>query len=105
MVMLAIWMPALASSGILSGATSTDGSLPNATKLSSSATYAPSTTTSWLPVPHSPDTDQVSSISMSLEESSIMRTGGSRPSSTMQWPANQSACWQPLANAHRPVTR
>ena len=104
-VTLAIWMAALVTSGIRSGGTSTDGSPPKTTKLSSSGTNAPLATTSWLPVPHSPDTDQVSLISTSLGGSTIMRTGGSRPSSTTQWPTNQWACWQPLANAHRPVTR
>ncbi len=34
-----------------------------------------------------------------------MRIGGMRPSSTKQWATNQSACWQPLANDHRPLAR
>jgi hypothetical protein len=63
------------------------------------------TTKSWLPVPHRPDTDQVSLISTSPGGSTIIRIGGWRPSSTMQWAMNQWLCWQPLANDHCPLTR
>ena len=59
------------------------------------------TTKSWLPVPHRPDTDQVSLISTSAAGSTIMRIGGWRPSSTMQWAMNQ---WAVLAAAgERPL--
>ena len=41
----------------------------------------------------------------SLAGSTIIRSGGMLPSSTMQWARNQSACWHPLANAQRPLAR
>ena len=41
----------------------------------------------------------------SLAGSTIIRSGGMLPSSTMQWATNQSACSHPLANAHRPLAR
>ena len=56
-----------------------------------------------IPVPHSPDTVQVSTMSTSLARSTIIRSGGMLPSSTMQWAMNQSACSHPLANAQRPL--
>lgn len=71
----------------------------------SSGTKTSSTTKSWLPVPRMPDTDQVSVISTSSRGNTIIRTGGSRPSSTTQCARNQWQWSQPLANDHRPVTR
>jgi hypothetical protein len=47
----------------------------------------------------------VSTMSTSVAGTTIIRNGGTLPSSTMQWATNQSACSHPLANAHRPLVR
>ena len=81
--------------------------------LSSSATRRFSTAISWLPVPRSPLTDQVSRIFTASGGNSIARISevpGKRPgrgfpfSVTTQLPMSQLLCWHPLANAHRPLT-
>ena len=56
-------------------------------------------------MPRIPIVDHVSTISTSAAGSTIIRSGGIRPSSTMQWARNHWACRHPLANDHRPLTR
>ena len=68
---------------------------------------------SWLPVPHSPLTCQVSITSTSLAGKSISRMSGMPPSSTRMSPSSstrhppisQSLWSTPVVNGHRPVTR
>ena len=59
----------------------------------------------WLPVPHRPDTVQVSSITTCSGASTAIRICGT-PSTTpsMQLPNSQSACSHPLAKLQRPLT-
>ena len=55
---------------------------------------------SWLPVPRSPDTVQVSMISASARgKAAPCAPAADPPSCTTQPPISQSQCWQPLANA------
>jgi hypothetical protein len=56
-------------------------------------------------VPHNPDTDQVSSILIWSGKNSIVRSRSMPPWSSMQLPNSHWQSWQPLANAHRPLTR
>ena len=68
---------------------------------------------SWLPVPRSPETCQVSWIRTWSAGASISLTSGIPPGSvrvpdssrTTQPPISQSQCSQPLANGQRPLTR
>ena len=94
----------MVSSGIRpTGVPRFDGS-PSAS-VRASGTNASRTLKWWLPVPHRPDAHHVSSISTSLGGNTMTRNGVMRPSSTKQWAKIQSACWQPLAKAQRPLTR
>jgi hypothetical protein len=56
-------------------------------------------------VPHSPETDQVSSILIWSGENTTVRSWGPPPASSMQLPNSHWQSSQPLANAHRPLTR
>ena len=71
----------------------------------SAGTKTSLTTKSWLPVPHRPDTDQVSLISTSLGAQQHHPHG--RHAAVVHHAVGDEpvACWQPLANDHCPVTR
>ena len=86
-------------------APSTRGEAPITAAERDTGTDRPSTAMSWLPVAHSPDTVQVSTISTSSRGNSTSRGSTGRPSSSVrQPPISQSQNGLPLANAQRPVT-
>lgn len=78
-------------------------------KLRSAGTNTSSTTKSWLPVPRRPLVSQVSMMRISDTWNSMQRTSGAPLGKTSPLtsvpPMHQVECWQPLANAQRPLAR
>ena len=74
-------------------------------KVRSAGTSTASAAKWWLPVPHSPDTVHVSSISTSAGAKTTIRSRCCPSTCSTQLPNSQAECSQPLANAHRPLTR
>ena len=95
-----------AGGGMRTIGSSMHGSSRSGTNVRSAGTTTSSTWKWWLPVPHSPETCQVSSISTWSRANTAPRSCGT-PSTipSTQFAKNQAACSHPLANPHRPVTR
>jgi hypothetical protein len=70
-----------------------------------SGTNTSSTEKSWLPVPFSAPTCQLSCNFTAARGNTKMRGWGGSSLATKALPANHSACSQPLANCQRPVRR